>query len=178
MSGATSALATNFVNGTIKIRIHPQHLNGSVKEHITKQLKKQLEHKWSERLGYVDSVEPLVVPAYGRIDPRSGFVEFTVDYKASTCKPFLGQRLRARIVLVTKLGLHFEAGPLRFFMIEKMLPASYAFVNGTYMCAKTGTVFKHGDEHDVVVVGTSWSDNQWVCACMYVRACFLTICIA
>jgi DNA-directed RNA polymerase subunit E'/Rpb7 len=168
---SAAVLPIDRIAGTCKIRVHPQHLDANIHEYIKNKLKKQLERKWTEKHGYVERVTMLPLTAPGRVDTKSGYTEFTVQYRAEACKPHVGQRLRAHITLATKLGIHFETAPLQLFMYERQLAPSFAFVDSAYRCAKTGTTFSIADECSVVIVGTRWSDNQWVSVCVCVCVC-------
>lgn len=151
------------IHSSLKMRILPQDLDANILHHMERKLKAKLEKKWSERHGYVENVELLPLTTAGVIDAKSGCTEFVVQYRATACKPHVGQRLVARVTHVTKLGVHFEAGPLQLFMHEKMIPASYIYTDGAYKCQRTGaTLQRDGAEQHVTVIGTSWTDNCYV----------------
>lgn len=146
---------------TTKIRVHPQYLNTDILKHLDEKLKQKLEHKWTEKFGYIEFVDMLRSDT-GKIDSKSGFTEFNVDYSGIANKPFVGQILLATVTNVTKLGIHFEHGPLQFFMHEKMIPSSYIFANSYYKCQRTGFTIRRGAQMRIKIVGTSWSDNKYV----------------
>ena len=144
------------------LHIHPQYLNAQIGEHVRGLLHARLENKWSELHGFVTDVKMLPLNGAGRINAKTGYTEITVKYKAMSCKPVVGKSLSAQVVLVTKLGIHFVSGPLKMFMHEKMLPSSYSFIDDNFHCSITNTNIKRDDQINVKIVGTSWTDGEYM----------------
>lgn len=146
----------------ILLYVHPQHLGKSIVKHVQSQLESQLEKKWSEKHGFVHSVEMLPLRSAGRINAKTGFTEITVQYKAKSCKPVEGEILEAKINLITKLGVHFTSGPFKLFIHEKMLPASYVFIGDTYRCSISNRNLEKNQICSVKIVGTKWTDGEYL----------------
>lgn len=145
-----------------KIRVHPQDLGADICKHIEHKLHRQLEQTWSERHGFIETVEMLPITESGRADSNSGFTEFNVEFVATTHKPQKGEIVSATVQAVTNLGVHFHAGPLKLFMHEKMLPPSYSYIEDTYVCQKTGAKIECGQTILVRIVGTRWTDGEYL----------------
>lgn len=156
------SLVTKKIRSSTLMRIHPQYLNKQLLPYIESKLISQMQHKWTEEFGFIRNVQMLPLTQTGKADTKSGYVEFLVNYNADAIKPFTGQIMEAVVSNVTKLGIHFESGPLKLFMHEKMLPSTYFFVNNLYKCQKTGATLKKGDKKLVKIVGTSWTDLQYI----------------
>lgn len=160
---------TKQIKSLTRIRIHPQHLNHSIIDHIEEKLLSKLNNKWTQQFGFLTDVQMLPMTSPGRVDTKSGFTEFLIEFCATANKPHIGQLVSAAIVTnVTKLGVHFQCGPLTFFTHEKMIPSTYTFSNNMYKCQKTGATLKRGDERNLKIVGTSWTDNCYVSCVFFV----------
>ena len=144
------------------LHIHPQYLDSQIGQHVKKQLESRLEHKWSEAHGFVTDVEMLPLTNAGRMNAKTGYTEITVHYRAKSCKAVIGKNIQAEVTLVTKLGIHFSAGPLKMFLHEKMLPPSYVSLEDAFRCTYTDFVLKKGVVTTVRIVGTSWTDGEYM----------------
>lgn len=144
------------------LHIHPQYLDSSIGNYVKSLLESQLEKKWSETHGYVTDVRMLPLKSAGRINAKTGFTEITVEYRAKSCKPIIGEVISAEIALITKLGIHFVSGPFKLFMHEKMLPSSFSFVDDVFRCSRTGVTLQKNAHMNVKIVGTSWTDGEYL----------------
>jgi len=159
-------MSVRKINLLRKVRVHPQHLNRHLQSHITRKLKRDLEGTWSEKNGYVEHVQVERISSCGRASSSTGFAEFDVDCQATAHKPLSGEVLDAVVTCATNMGIHLCAGPLSMFLHEKMLPPSFTYnengSTGTYVCQKTGSIIKTAQSHKVKIVGSSWTDGQYV----------------
>lgn len=146
----------------VVLYIHPQYLDASINEHVRSLLESMLEKKWSEAHGFITDVKMLPLKSAGRINAKTGFTEITVYYKANSCKPTIGETMTAQIQRTTKLGMHLKCGPFKLFMHEKMLPSSFSYTEDAFKCAKTGRILQAGVEVVVEIVGTSWTDGEYM----------------
>ena len=119
-------------------------------------------HRDEEAHGFITDVKMLPLKSAGRINAKTGFTEMTVYYKANSCKPTIGETMTAQIQRTTKLGMHLKCGPFKLFMHEKMLPTSFSYTEDAFKCAKTGRILQAGVEVVVEIVGTSWTDGEYM----------------
>ena len=104
----------------------------------------------------------LPITESGRADINSGFTEFNVEFIATTHKPQKGEIVDGTVSAVTNLGVHFQAGPLKLFMHEKMLPPSYSYTEDAYVCQKTGAKIEAGITLTMRIVGTRWTEGEYL----------------
>jgi len=100
--------------------LHPKYLGKNLKKTIYDQLVQDLVGKLVDGVGYVVMVlNPMDDDiSRGSIDPLTGFVSFTVEYRAIMFRPFAKEVMDVVVTSVISDGFFAMAGPVEMFVYK------------------------------------------------------------
>ena len=140
---------------TKKVHIYSKFLQKNMQASILAQLKMNYEGKCSAE-GYVERNSITIVNySLGRTNYIKGGVDYDVIFQADVCMPHQGQRFKAPVSVISKIGIHAETPP-----IKVLIPRDLHIGNPEFEQVKTGediefevigSKFKQQDK-DIIVV--------------------------
>lgn len=139
-----------------KVHIDSKFLQRNMQASILAQLKMNYEGLCSSE-GYIErNSVTLLDYDFGRTNYTKGGVDYNVKFQADVCFPHAGQKLKARVTVRSKVGIHAETPP-----IKVLIPRDLYFGNDDFAKIEigddiefevVGAQFKQKDT-DIIVVG-------------------------
>ena len=140
---------------TKKVHIYSKFLQKNMQASILAQLKMNYEGRCSAE-GYIERNSITIVNySLGRTNYIKGGVDYDVQFQADVCMPHQGQRFKAPVTVISKIGIHAETPP-----IKVLIPRDLHIGNAEFEQVKTGEdiefevigcKFKQQDK-DIIVV--------------------------
>ena len=147
------------VESVTKVCVKPEYLQDGLADHLQKTVRSKLQNTWTEEAGFINSIDILPLKEPGLCNTRDGTVQFTVAYKAQALKPTLHQKVSAKIIAVTTLGINLEYGPLPIFVSNRLM-GDYKFSKNCYR-SPTRRSLAVGDNVDVEIIGFRWKGSAY-----------------
>ncbi|KAH9883202.1 RNA polymerase Rpb7-like domain-containing protein [Xylariomycetidae sp. FL2044] len=139
-----------------RVTLHPSYFGKNMHELVTGKLLNDVEGTCTGSY-YIISIMDTFDISEGRILPGSGLAEFTVGYRAVVWRAFKGETTDAVVVSVNQHGFFAEAGPLRIFVSNHLIPAEVKWdPNATppQFTNNEDTVIEVGTHVRVKIMGT------------------------
>ena len=140
---------------TKNVKIHSKFIQRNIQASLLAQLKMQYQGRCSAE-GYIHKDSLTIVDySLGRVDYLKGGVNYSVKFQADICLPHPGQKLKAPVILRSKIGIHAETGP-----IKVLIPRDLHIGDDKFDSVQPeeevefeviGSQFKQGDEYIIVV---------------------------
>lgn len=104
-----------------RVTLHPSYFGKNMQELVTTRLLQDVEGSCQGNY-YIICIMDTFDISPGKILPGNGLAEFTVGYRAVVWRPFKGETVDAIVDSVNPHGFFANAGPLRLFVSEHMIP--------------------------------------------------------
>jgi DNA-directed RNA polymerase subunit E'/Rpb7 len=109
------------------IHLDAKFLQRNIDASLTSQLRMRYEGTCVAE-GYIARESIVVVDhSLGRTNLIKGGLDYTVRFQADVCMPHPGQRLRAPVVLKSKIGIHAETTPVKILLPRDLHIGNPAF---------------------------------------------------
>lgn len=146
-----------------KAHIPSKYIQKNIAASILAQLKMNYEGKCLVE-GYIQKNSITIVNySLGRVSYIKGGVDYDVVFQADICFPHIGQRLKAPVVLRSKIGIHAETPPIKVLIPRDIHLGNEEFesikVNDDVEFEVVGSQFKQEDE-SIIIVGKLLSKVQ------------------
>mmetsp|Transcript_28395 Transcript_28395/g.71314 ORF Transcript_28395/g.71314 Transcript_28395/m.71314 type:complete len:137 (-) Transcript_28395:1032-1442(-) len=110
-----------------QLYIHPRYFGPKIRMTLYAKLHSEVEGTCSGRHGFIIKVISVEDIGKGVIQDSTGFVRFSVRYKAIVFRPFKGEVVDAVVESVNPEGFFCVAGPLRMFVSKYSIPSEMFF---------------------------------------------------
>lgn len=139
-----------------KVHIDSKFLQKNMQASILAQLKMNHEGMCSSE-GYIErNSVTLLDYSLGRTNYTKGGVDYDVKFQADVCFPHSGQKLKARVTVRSKVGIHAETPPIKVLIPRDLYLGNDEFskieVGDDIEFEVVGAQFKQKDS-DIIVVG-------------------------
>lgn len=136
-------------NLTKKVHIDSKFLQQNMAPQLLKQLKMDYEGRCSSE-GFISRNSITILTyTYPRTNIIHGGVDYEVTFQADVCLPHPGQRLKAPVTLLTKVGIRAETPPVVILIPRDIHIGQEEFAN-----------VKVGDEIEFEVVGSQFKQQD------------------
>jgi len=96
-----------------KVHLNSKHVQKNIQNALLAQLKMHYEGRCSSE-GFIQAGSLTILSnSLGRLNYRSGGVDYDVKFQADICLPHAGQVFKATVALRSKIGIHAECEPLK-----------------------------------------------------------------
>lgn len=96
-----------------KVHLNSKHVQKNIQNALLAQLKMHYEGRCSSE-GFIQAGSLTILSnSLGRLNYRSGGVDYDVKFQADICLPHAGQTFKATVALRSKIGIHAECEPLK-----------------------------------------------------------------
>ena len=96
-----------------KVHLNSKHVQKNIQNALLAQLKMHYEGRCSSE-GFIQGGSLTILSnSLGRLNYRSGGVDYDVKFQADICLPHAGQTFKATVALRSKIGIHAECEPLK-----------------------------------------------------------------
>ncbi|BEI92543.1 uncharacterized protein CcaverHIS019_0501710 [Cutaneotrichosporon cavernicola] len=112
---------------THNILLHPSYFGAQLEEYVRQKLYEDVEGTCNGKYGYIISVVTINDIGEGKVMPSTGQARFKCVYTAIVMKPFKGEVVDGKVVIVNKLGFLTMVGPLEVFVAYQLLHADMKF---------------------------------------------------
>jgi DNA-directed RNA polymerase subunit E'/Rpb7 len=134
---------------TKKVHIDSKFLQKNMQASILAQLKMNYEGICSAE-GFIERNSiTLVDYSLGRTNYTKSGVDYDVKFQADVCLPHPGQKLKARVTVRSKVGVHAETPP-----IKVLIPRDLNYGNDEF------TKIEEGEDIEFEVVGTQFKQKD------------------
>jgi len=144
--------------------LHPRFFGPNLKSTLISKLHNEVEGTCSGRYGFVVTVTSVDQIGLGRVQEGTGFVCFSVKFKAIVFRPFKNEVVDAVVSQVNKMGFFAEVGPLQVFVSKHLIPSDMKFdpqANPPCFISDDGSVKIEKDcEVRLKIVGTRVDANE------------------
>ncbi|EEH57697.1 uncharacterized protein MICPUCDRAFT_57269 [Micromonas pusilla CCMP1545] len=150
------------------IVLEPMYFGKRMREMIESRVRQEVEGSCTGRHGYIVMVTNIVHISEGMItDDGTARAKFHVKYSAIAFRPFKNEVLDCVVVQVTKFGFFAEAGPLKLFVSNQLVPEEMVFESVDENAYVDKTDISHRIVKDievrVKVVGLRIDHNEIFC---------------
>jgi DNA-directed RNA polymerase subunit E'/Rpb7 len=140
---------------TKKVHIYSKFLQKNMQASILAQLKMNYEGKCSAE-GFIERNSITIVNySLGRTNYIKGGVDYDVAFQADVCMPHQGQRFKAPVTVISKIGIHAETPPIKVLIPRDLHIGNPEFeevkVGEDIEFEVVGSKFKQQDK-DIIVV--------------------------
>ena len=96
-----------------KVHLNSKYVQKNIQNALLAQLKMHYEGRCSSE-GFIQAGSLTILSnSLGRLNYRSGGVDYDVKFQADICLPHAGQTFKATVALRSKIGIHAECEPLK-----------------------------------------------------------------
>jgi DNA-directed RNA polymerase subunit E'/Rpb7 len=139
-----------------KVHIDAKFLHSNLPSSILAQLKMNYEGICSSE-GFIERNSiTLIDRSLGRVNYTKGGVDYDVKFQADVCLPHPGQKLKARVTVRSKVGIHAETPPIKVLIPRDLYFGSEEFAKveegQDIEFEVVGAQFKQKDT-EIIVVG-------------------------
>jgi DNA-directed RNA polymerase II subunit RPB7 len=110
-----------------RLQLHPKFFGKKIAQHITEQLRLQVEGKCTGRFGWTIAVANVEDLSRGLLDQESGYAHYDVKYNALVFNPFVNEVLPAVVTSITAQGIFVNAGPCEMMIFQTYIPETYQY---------------------------------------------------
>ena len=143
-------------NLTKKVHINSKFLQQNMIPQILTQLKMDYEGRCSSEGFIAQNSITILKYTYPRANYIRGGVDYEVTFQADVCFPHPGQRLKAPVILRSKVGIHADTPPVKVLIPRDLHIGNEEFeqvkVGDEIEFEVVGSQFKQQDE-DIIIVG-------------------------
>lgn len=100
--------------------VDPENLSSDIKSLISSKIK-EIEGTVIGNYGYIISIVEFSQVSKGKIDNETGKVNYKINYKAITFKPFVNEILKAYPFFINEHGFFCKVGHLQIFVSQHMM---------------------------------------------------------